>query len=131
MGFPHPDGRITPIRSAGFHRKDAGGGKKIHRQIAFTTDYQDIGVQFPAWQNLPDAVARATTLLDTGAVSVFVQVSSIEIFADPLLEKVFYNLLDNATRHSGPITRIRIYDRITENGLKDCLRGRRARLNRA
>ncbi len=101
-----------------FIGKMQGAAKTIHRQIAFTTDYQDIGVQFPAWQNLPDAVARATTLLDTGAVSVFVNVSSIEIFADPLLEKVFYNLLDNATRHSGPITRIRIYDRITENGLK-------------
>lgn len=101
-----------------FIGKMQGAAKTIHRQIAFTTDYQDIGVQFPAWQNLPDAVARATASLDTGAVTIFVNVRGIEIFADPLLEKVFYNLLDNATRHGGPITRIRIYDRITDSGLK-------------
>ncbi len=30
-----------------------------------------------------------------------------EVFADPLITKVFYNLMDNAARHGGTITTIR------------------------
>ena len=32
-----------------------------------------------------------------------------EIFADPLIFKVFYNLIDNAVRHGDDLTRIRFY----------------------
>ncbi len=30
----------------------------------------------------------------------------LEIYADPLLQKVFYNLIENALRHGGAVTRI-------------------------
>ncbi|MEI7649373.1 MAG: ATP-binding protein, partial [Methanomicrobiales archaeon] len=32
-----------------------------------------------------------------------------EVFADPLIVKVFYNLMDNAMRYGGKITTIRFY----------------------
>ncbi len=99
-------------------KKVEGAAKTIHRQIAFTTDYQDIGVQFPTWQNLPETFARAITPLDTGLVNVSVRLDDFDIFADPLLEKVFYNLLDNALRHGGQVSRIRVYNRVDEDGLK-------------
>jgi signal transduction histidine kinase len=35
----------------------------------------------------------------------------LEIYADPLLEKVFYNLLDNAQRYAGPFPEIKVWCR--------------------
>jgi signal transduction histidine kinase len=32
----------------------------------------------------------------------------LEVFADPMLEKVFFNLLDNGIRHGGRVTDIRV-----------------------
>jgi signal transduction histidine kinase len=38
-------------------------------------------------------------LLDLSSVDIQIPFSNIEIYADPLLGKVFYNLLENAVRH--------------------------------
>ncbi|MDN7023423.1 PAS domain S-box protein [Methanoculleus sp. FWC-SCC1] len=97
--------------------KMEGAAKTIHRQIAFTTDYQDIGVQFPTWQNLQETFECALASLDAGRVQVSIRLDDLEIFADPLLEKVFYNLLDNALRHGDQVSRIRVYTRIDDDGL--------------
>ena len=40
-----------------------------------------------------------------------------EIYADPLLEKVFYNLIDNAIRYGETVTAIRFYYQISDKGL--------------
>jgi signal transduction histidine kinase len=53
-------------------------------------------------------VARAASGLDTDGVTVRNECGSLEIFADPLLEKVVYNLLENALRHGGKMTSIRV-----------------------
>ena len=44
-------------------------------------------------------------------------VRGVEIYADPLLEKVFYNLLDNTLRHGGNAIRVNISDRETSSTL--------------
>ena len=38
----------------------------------------------------------------------------LEILADPLLERVFYNLFDNAFRHGGHVTEIRVGSRVSD-----------------
>jgi signal transduction histidine kinase len=45
------------------------------------------------------------------------EMADIEIFADPMLQTVFYNLCDNAIRHGVHVTEIRIYPHITPEGL--------------
>ena len=40
----------------------------------------------------------------------------MEIFADPLLEKVFYNLVENAIRYGGTLTTIMVYPHISDTG---------------
>ncbi|HTY51739.1 MAG TPA: sensor histidine kinase [Methanomicrobiales archaeon] len=74
----------------------------IHRQIAFTRDYQEIGLRKPEWQNVEDVVTKAWIGHRIVAVRIDTQVSGLEIFADLLLEKVFSNLVDNAIRYGGP-----------------------------
>jgi signal transduction histidine kinase len=74
----------------------------IHRQIAFTRDYQEIGLRKPEWQNVEDVITKAWIGHKIGTVRIDIQVHGLEIFADLLLEKVFYNLIDNAIKYGGP-----------------------------
>jgi PAS domain S-box-containing protein len=83
----------------GFIKKEATATERINQQITFTKHYQDIGVQAPQWQNVHDTIATAATLLDLSSVDIQIPFSNIEIYADPLLGKVFYNLLENAVKH--------------------------------
>jgi signal transduction histidine kinase len=84
----------------------------IHRQIAFTKDYQEIGLREPEWQNVEDIITKAWIGHKIGSVRIDSQVHGLEIFADLLLEKVFSNLIDNALRYGGPaMTTIRFTDR--------------------
>lgn len=45
-------------------------------------------------------------------------VNDVEIFADPLLSKVFYNLLDNSLRHGAGVSRITLRKEEDDNGLR-------------
>ena len=74
----------------------------IHRQIVFTRDYQEIGLRMPEWQNVEDIITKAWIGHKIGSVRIDVQIPGLEIFADLLLEKVFYNLIDNAMKYGGP-----------------------------
>src|SRR5665647_353067 len=71
----------------------------IQRQICFTRDYQDIGIKPPQWQAVDDIIRRATTGLDLEGVRIEKDIHRLEIFADLFLEKVFYNIVDNALCH--------------------------------
>jgi PAS domain S-box-containing protein len=82
-----------------FIKKEATATERINQLITFTKHYQDIGVQAPQWQNVHDTIANAATLLDMSSVKIRIPFGNIEIYADPLLGKVFYNLLENAVRH--------------------------------
>lgn len=80
--------------------------QNIERQIAFTRDYQNIGVHSPAWQDVGTLISGIARPIDFGLIKLHVTISGIEIFADPLLVKVFYNLIDNAKRYGETITEI-------------------------
>jgi signal transduction histidine kinase len=83
---------------------------RIRRQIKFTKEYQDIGAVPPSWQNVADAIMRAKVGVDLGNVSFEMEIHDMEIYADPLLEKVFYYLISNSMKYGGAkLTQIRIY----------------------
>ena len=79
----------------------------IERQIAFTRDYQDIGVHSPVWYDVHAMITHSVQTLDISPIQIQVEISGIEIYADFLVEKVFYNLVDNAKRYGEKITGIR------------------------
>ncbi|WP_052292278.1 hybrid sensor histidine kinase/response regulator [Methanosphaerula palustris] len=82
--------------------------KKIEGQIAFTEEYEAIGVNAPTWQDCRTLVEIASQQASLGNITVKNDIpSKIDVFADPLIIKVFYNLMDNAVRHGGTITTIR------------------------
>ncbi len=80
--------------------------RMIQSQIEFSSIYQEIGAHEPRW--LPASDLLPYSSLPPG-VGMHADLSGIEIFADPLLEKVFFNLLDNSVRHGRRVTDIRVY----------------------
>jgi K+-sensing histidine kinase KdpD len=90
----------------------------IRHQIDFTRDYQTIGAHTAQWQSVSETILRAVKNLDLGMVTMQVDLDELEVYADPMLEKVFYNLMDNAMRHGGRVTSIRVYSAEGENGMR-------------
>jgi PAS domain S-box-containing protein len=89
----------------------------IHGHILFTRDYQEIGSTAPQWQNLDAVVKKALSGLDLTGIRIEITLAGLWIFADPLVEKVFYNLVENTLRHAGEVSVIRISCREDEAGL--------------
>jgi PAS domain S-box-containing protein len=73
----------------------------IERLVTFTVDYQELGVAAPKWQNVNASAHKAITELPMRDVRVELDFVDPEVYADPLFEKVFYNLIDNALRYGG------------------------------
>jgi PAS domain S-box-containing protein len=80
----------------------------ILRQIVFTRDYQNVGAEPPRWILVKDTLKSLLRTLDLESVQLTIDTGDLEIYADPLIEKVFFNLIDNTLRHGGHASRIRI-----------------------
>jgi signal transduction histidine kinase len=80
----------------------------IKSQIGFTRDYQELGVRAPQWFYVRAAVEEAVKTLRPKGVSISTDLDDLRIYADPLLNSVFYNLLDNSMRHGMTVTAIRV-----------------------
>lgn len=80
----------------------------IRLQMEFTRDYQDIGLKEPIWQDIREAFLRAAGEIKGPSLTVLCDVGKTEIFTDPLIERVFYNLIDNSLRHGEHVTEIRL-----------------------
>ncbi len=90
----------------------------IDQQISFTRDYQKMGLNAPTWQDVDATISWVIQPLADPSVRISVDTPGLEIFADPMLEKVFYNLVDNAIRHGGKtLSEIRISAREDAKGL--------------
>jgi signal transduction histidine kinase len=107
-----------PARLSELIRKEEKIADTIAHQIRFTKDYEVMGIAAPVWQNVGKIVRQAVLELPAKGVRVDVEGVNIEVFADPLFGKVFYNLIDNAQRYGGDkMTRILISGRETRDGL--------------
>jgi len=97
-------------------QKEEQAAEAIQWQIEFTKNYQDIGGQAPKWQNMSDTIGSAVSQLKPSGVEINVAVDRAEVFADPLLEKVFYNLMENSLRHGEHVTRMDFSVKKSESG---------------
>ena len=76
--------------------------------IHFTKTYEDIGVRSPFWQDVRALIVKCKGEVRLGQIEVVIDIpSGIEVFADPLIAKAFYNLMDNSVIHGGKTTTIR------------------------
>ena len=76
----------------------------IQRYIEFTRQYEDLGIEMPIWRSLPDILRG----VGNSRISIHYESEEYLILGDPMLEKVFYNLMDNTIRHAGGATGVTI-----------------------
>jgi PAS domain S-box-containing protein len=80
------------------------GSVTIGRQIEFMKTYHELGVHTPGWFRLDETIAKVAgpEVVCSGTCN------NIEVFSDPMLEKVFFNLFENAVRHGERVTEISV-----------------------
>ncbi len=83
----------------------------MQSQIEFTRVYDVLGSHEPSWQNISRILERKTTLVSS---LEYCDCNMFEIFADPMVERVFDNLIDNSLRHGEHVNNISV--RCVESG---------------
>jgi two-component system, sensor histidine kinase and response regulator len=105
-------GRTDPEKTATYIDKSLSVVQKAISTVQFTGDYQRIGVNSPVWHNVPVIIDKSLNYATLGAIRLENEVPpGIEIYADPLIEKAIFNLIDNAVRYGATLTSIRFYYR--------------------
>lgn len=81
-------------------------GNDISHLINFTKEYQDLGLVKPKWHSIHNIVNKPVMLSLLSGIILTKPDKDIEIYADPMLEKVLYNLIENSKRHGTFVTHI-------------------------
>lgn len=106
LAFLEDEVESTP--SFEYLKKAEAAAARISTMISFTKEYEDIGVISPTWQNVHAMVATCAQQANMAEVVLVNEIpKNLEVFADPLITKVFRNLVDNAVRHGADLTKIK------------------------
>lgn len=100
-----------------FLKKGDCAADAIREQLEFTQTYEDLGVQAPRWQEIAALIRSAGSQLPLKGIAVDARVPGLSVYADPLIEKVFYTLMENTLRHGGIVTTISLLAEETSAGL--------------
>ena len=91
--------------------------KMIAANIDFTKLYQDLGVVAPVWHDVSNTFFKACTHIDIKKIRFESDADGVEIFADPLLERVFYNIVANSVEHGNRVSVVRLSSLEVPDGL--------------
>jgi len=108
---------ISDPTYSGYLKKAEESAVAIKRQIEFTGDYKNMGMEKADWQNVRDALRQSCENVDLKEVTLDIFTSNLVIFADPWLKKVFFNLIDNSLRYGEHVTKITVSCLESQNGL--------------
>ncbi|MCX6699578.1 MAG: response regulator [Methanomicrobiales archaeon] len=91
--------------------------RSINEITEISKDYQDMGAKPPSWQNVNMVLLFGLSHISIGEIQHSLETETLEIFADPLLEKAFQGLFENSIAHGDHVTRIRAAYRATPDGV--------------
>ena len=101
-----------------FIEKESEILKTIHNLIKETKDYQQMGVDQSQWIPMDNEIHMQASLISwMKNISLDIDLHGLECYTDPLIGKVFYNLIDNAVKHGTTLTRISFGCRETPHGI--------------
>jgi PAS domain S-box-containing protein len=80
--------------------------EKIQSNLTFARDYQNLGRSPPAWHRLKECLLDQMSSFDSKYVQLELEGCKWEMFSDAMLNRVFYNLLDNTVRHGQKATKV-------------------------
>ena len=92
--------------SKGFVSKAETNLRNVNSLLEFSKDYLKIGTMEPNWVRAEDLFRASYRHLEVKGIKFNCGVRDLGLFVDPMLEKVFYNLVDNSLRHGGKVTEI-------------------------
>jgi len=101
----------------GYLEKAEESAMAIKHQIEFTADYKNMGLENAYWQDVTESLRQSQENVDFKDVTMDIFTKGLEIFADPWLKKVFFNLIDNALRYEEHVTKITVSYHESQNGL--------------
>jgi PAS domain S-box-containing protein len=82
--------------------------QNIRHQIEFARDYEALGGEAPKWMSIKEIFINLLPVMGTYGITLVSLDHDIEVYADPLLERVFYNLVDNSIQHGEHVTTISV-----------------------
>lgn len=110
--------RIPDPAAQGLMDRMIGAADSIKQTVQFTSRYESIGIKAPVWHNVHEIVREAGKEAQIAGIALENLVPErIEIFADPLVSRVFLDLVENAVRHGMKVSRIRFGIQEKENEL--------------
>ena len=85
-------------------RETLDGLRIIRHQIEFSRYYQDIGVHAPEWFELDTIITLVVREMALPDITITIETGKVMVYSDPLIQKVFFNLIDNTIRHGKQVT---------------------------
>ena len=78
----------------------------LERYLEFTGVYERVGVKEPEWMDMGTAVTHSLFGLGPQEFKLHNGLGGVEVLSDPMVPKVFRNLVDNSLKHGEGVTRI-------------------------
>lgn len=91
--------KSDPARAKEYIDKALLAGEKMRKAMEFSQDYIRMGEQSPEWFSAQEVASRGIAEAPLGDAVTVIDLRGLEIYADPLICKVFHNLGFNAVRH--------------------------------
>lgn len=88
-------------------------GRDIYHSLESVRNYHELGRGAPRWQGIEEVLNAVQDSVEAIEVHISPDVCGLELYADPLCDRVFANLFDNTHRHGVHATEIRISCRMS------------------
>jgi len=85
--------------------KIQNGLNVVMDQIEFSRSYQNLGIEKPKWHKLSDVIGKCSK----NGLLFRESCNRLSVCADPMIEKVFNNLIENTLRHGTNPSSVSIY----------------------
>ena len=89
-----------------YRQKETSILAEISILLKFAKNYQEMGINPPRWQNVNQVFLYAISHMPPLPLSREIVLNDLEIYADPLLESVIFNLVENVLHHGVRATRM-------------------------
>jgi PAS domain S-box-containing protein len=85
--------------------------------LKYAEMYQSLGLKSPVWQNVGQSFLMGISHLDISSLSRKLEVGDVVIYAEPMLENVFFALAENIVQHAPSATQYSLSYTETSEGL--------------
>ncbi|HVP96789.1 PAS domain S-box protein [Methanoregula sp.] len=96
----------TKGKESAYFEKEEALIRAMGDTLAFAEDYQNMGLRPPLWVNAEEVFIYAISHLDFRTITRRSSLGSLEIYADPLLERAFFSLLQAITLYGEHVTEV-------------------------